>query len=366
MKRKPVVLILTSTDERGGAAGNLAAAIRADGIHNVVVLDERKYGAAPFLPGKKGREISFLLEKRRLDAALAAAGLRGKRKGRARGRNRRIANAVKRYAPEYVLTVTPYAQAAFSEAKRKRGFEAKSVHCVISFVLPSVNVAAYAADVYLVENAEMKEALAAKGIPSGHIAVTGLPFDADEVTPIEREAGKQELGLPRTPTVFVNAEGRDAEEILGLVVDQGDIVNVACFADDVSLLGALRKRADEAETRSNVVIVTRKDMFDDYLKMSDIVVTRYEPSVIYRCFKAGKPVIAFGGGGAAERDLAYLDSRKLVMRARSDIDVVALIYKFMQTDTASEYVENGLGRTRMFSIGNTAGFLETRMGGDNG
>lgn len=62
MKRKPVVLILTSTDERGGAAGNLAAAIRADGIHNVVVLDERKYGAAPFLPGKKGREISFLLE----------------------------------------------------------------------------------------------------------------------------------------------------------------------------------------------------------------------------------------------------------------------------------------------------------------
>ena len=240
------------------------------------------------------------------------------------------------------------------------------MHCGISVVLPSVNVAAYAADVYLVENAEMKEALAAKGIPSGHIAVTGLPFDADEVTPIEREAGKQELGLPRTPTVFVNAEGRDAEEILGLVVDQGDIVNVACFADDVSLLGALRKRADEAETRSNVVIVTRKDMFDDYLKMSDIVVTRYEPSVIYRCFKAGKPVIAFGGGGAAERDLAYLDAHKLVMRARSDIDVVALIYKFMQTDTASEYVENGLGRTRMFSLGNTAGFLETRMGGDNG
>lgn len=129
----------------------------------------------------------------------------------------------------------------------------------------------------------------------------GASFDAPRVTPAETEDGKQELGLPRTPTVFVNAGGKDAVEILGLLADQGDIINIACYAEDVKLLAALRTRADRAETRSNVVLITRKDMFREYLLMSDIVITRFEPSVVYTCFKAGKPVIAFGKGAEEEK-----------------------------------------------------------------
>lgn len=359
MQRKPVVLILTSSDERGGAAENYAAAIRADGAYNVVTLDEKKYGAKPIVKTRTAEKLAFLREKRWL-LVLPAGG------GRARklyGRNRRIVNAVKRYAPEYVLTVTPYAQAAFAEAKRKGGITVPSVHSVASFVLPQTASAALSADIYLVENGDIRDALAEKGVPPKNVAVTGLPFDAPFVTPLEREEGKQELGLPRTPTVFVNADGRDAAEILGLLVDQGDIINIVCYADDVRLLGALRRKADGAETRSNVVLITRRDMFEDYLKMSDIVVTRYEPSVIYKCFRTGHPVIAFGGGGEAERNLEYLERGGLVMRARADIDIVALIYKFMQTDTASEFTENGKRRTEMFSLANTAGYLEAHFGG---
>lgn len=359
MQRKPVVLILTSSDERGGAAENYAAAIRADGRFNTVVLGEDKYGAKDIF-GKHSK-AAFRADKRRLltcGAASAGRLLRaGTRRGRLHGRNRRVANAVKRYAPEYVLTVTPYAQAAFTEAKRRAGFDVPSVHAVTSFVLPGTDYPAYAADVYLVENADVKEELVSRGIPSRHVAVTGLPFDAPRVTPAETEDGKQELGLPRTPTVFVNAGGRDAVEILGLLADQGDIINIACYAEDVKLLAALRTRADRAETRSNVVLITRKDMFREYLLMSDIVITRFEPSVVYTCFKAGKPVVAFGKNAEEEKNVAYLAERKLVMPARSDIDVVALIYKFMQTDTASEYVENGVERTEMFSLENTANYL---------
>lgn len=364
MQRKPVVLILTSSDECGNAAENLAGAVRACGGYNAVVLDEKRYGAKSFR-GRLGR-LAFDTDRRRLLSPGAAAAGRLPVRGRARklfGRNKRVANAVKRYAPEYVLTVTPYAQAAFSEAKRKAGFTVPSVHSVDAFVLPQAELPVYAADIYLVENNEVKDALVARGVPTRHVVVTGLPYDAPYVTPIETEEGKQELGLPRTPTVFVNADGRDAVEILGLMVDQGDILNVACYAEDVGLLAALRSKADGAETRSNVVLVTRKDMFEEYLLMSDIVITRYDPSVIYRCFKAGKPVIAFGGGGEAEKNLDYLSERRLVMRARNDIDVVALIYKFMQTDTASEYIANGRARTEMFSLANTANYLAAHTGG---
>ena len=365
MQRKPVVLILTSSDERGGAAENLAAAIRADGEFNTVVLDESEYGRRPLFG--RTAAVAFGADKRRLLASGAASAGRllkkGGRQGKLYGRNRRVANALKRYAPEYVLTVTPYAQAAFVEAKRRSGADVRSVHSVQAFVLPEEEHPAYAADMYLVENADIKEALVSRGIPSKHVVVTGLPFDAPEVTPIEMEEGKQELGLPRTPTVFVNADGRDAVEIMGLLADQGDIINIVCYAEDVKLLAALRAKADNAETRSNIVLLTRRDMFDEYLLMSDIVVTRYEPVIIYKCFKAGKPVIAFAKTAAATRNLDYLAERKLIMKASSDIDVVALIYKFMQTDTASEYVKKGRERTAMFSTANTANYLAAHLGG---
>ena len=64
-------------------------------------------------------------------------------------------------------------------------------------------------------------------------------------------------------------------------------------------------------------------------------------------------------------NLEYLAERRLIMRAASDIDVVALIYKFMQTDVSSEYVENGLARAEMFSSSNTANYLAAYAGGKN-
>lgn len=368
MQRKPVVLILTSSREYGNAAENVAAVIRALGTHNAVVLGEDKYGVGVSL-GKAG---AFLSER---DEHGLPVGERVSSKGSVRGRgfrrgplaarrNTRIANAVKRYAPDLVLTLTPYAQAAFSEAKRRKNFSVPGVHVVTSFVLPNANFTADAADAYIVENADVKAALVKRGIPPRSVMIMGLPYDSRRITPIEMEDGKQELGLPRTPTVFVNADGKkDAVELLGLLVDQGNIINVACCAADIKRLAALRAKADGAETRSNVAIVTRRELFDEYMLMSDIVVTRYDPSLIYKCFKAGKPVVAYGKTSEERKNLEYLAERKLIMLAHSDIDVVALIYKLMQTDTAAEFVANGLERTEMSTLENTVGYLTSFVGG---
>lgn len=353
MQRKPVVLILTSSHEPGSAA--LAEAVRALGTHRAVVLDEEKYGVRGCF-GKLGALVSARDERR-----LPSGG--GRHGAAARRRNARVASAVRRYAPEVVVTMTPYAQSAFAEAKRKKGFSVPSVHIVSSFVLPEGNFTSDAADAYIVENADVKAALAKRGIPSRRVMIMGLPYDEERLTPIEAEDGKQELGLPRTPTVFLNEDAkREIVELLGLLVDQGSIINVVCCAADVRRLGALRTKADGAEARSNVVIVTRKELFYDYMRVSDIVVTRYDPVVIYKCFKAGKPVIAFGRSAEEMRNLEYLAANGLIMLARSDIDVVALIYKLMQTDTASEFVEKGTERTEMYSLENTVGYLTSFTG----
>ena len=43
MERRPVILIMTSTGEYGNVSRVVAEAVRKEGSHNVVVLDESKY-----------------------------------------------------------------------------------------------------------------------------------------------------------------------------------------------------------------------------------------------------------------------------------------------------------------------------------
>ena len=205
----------------------------------------------------------------------------------------------------------------------------------------------------------MKAALVERGVPSRKVMVMGLPFDAVRLTPIEREARKQELGLPKTPTVFLNArKSADSEELLGLLTDQGNILNTVCYTRDIKEVAALRAVADADGGGGGVIVLTKEDLFDEYLSVSDIVVTSYDPSVLYKCFKTGKSVIvAEREGSKHDKDLEYLAAQGLILRAAHNIDTVALIYKLMQTDTAAQFAEKGEERTEMFSLDNLAGYL---------
>lgn len=365
MERRPVILILTSSGEYGNVSSVVAEAVRGEGSHNVVVLDESKYDSRTGISAldrlmQVNDEYKLVADKRmtageafRYDRASSGGG--HKKLSR---RNRRIANAVKRYRPEFILALTPYACAAAAEARRKTGFFTDIVYVMNGFVVHGEG-AVHDADCYIVENSEMKETLTQRGVPSRKVMVMGLPFDAVELTPIEREARKQELGLPKTPTVFLNARKKeDSEELLGLLTDQGSILNTVCYTRDVRDVASLRAVADADGGCGGVIVLTKEDLFEEYLSVSDIVVTSYDPSVLYKCFKTGKSVIvAERTGSKHDADLDYLTAQGLILRASHNIDTVALIYKLMQTDTAAQFAEKGEQRTEMFSLSNLAGYL---------
>lgn len=367
MERKPVLLILTSTDEYGGASAVLSSAVSAAGTHNVVVLDERKYDGR--IKGGLLDRLMFWNDEYKLFAAkktTAKQVIESRRAerggGKLSGRNRRIANAVKRYRPECVVTLTPYAQAAAADAKRKSGFAAPLIYFMSGFTAKESD-ASDGADVYVVENGDMKTALTRAGVPSSRIMTMGLPYDAAGLTPLEIESAKQELGLPKTPTVFVNARGRKtAVELAKLLTDQGGIINSVFYTEEAKTASALRAESDAAAGESNLVVLTKPELFDEYMGVSDIVVTRYDPSVVYRAFKTGKPVIVLPERKSAAADIAYLTAENLIIRTADNIDVVASVYKLMQTDTAAELTENGIRRTEMYSLDNAVGYLTGFMG----
>lgn len=364
MERKPVIVIMTSRGEFGGASEALAQAVRREGTHNVVILDESKYDSrARFSRLDKLMQISdeyrMVADKRMTAKEAFRYDREGERSGGRMGRrSRRIANAVKRYRPEFLLAVTPYACAVAAEAKRKAGFGTSVIYMMNGFVVHGEG-AVHDADCYIVENGDMKAELVQRGVPSRKVMVLGLPFDAPDLTPIEKEAKKQELGLPRTPTVFLNERGkRERAELLRLLTDQGNILNTVCYTGDPASVASLRTISDEEGGVGGTVILTKEELFDEYLSVSDIAVTSYDPSVIYKCMKSGKAVIVCEPeGGRHSADAEYLEGEGLVLLARRPIDTVALIYKLMQTATAARFAEAGEKRTEMFSAANTASYL---------
>ncbi len=357
MQRKPIILIMTSRDEFDNVSQKLAAAVRAIGTHNVVVMSDDKYGAVAKRSTLERlmdsrNEYQYLLEKK--DRGVLRDKLRLKKFSK---RVRRIGNMLKRFHPEYILCMTPYAHHCASEAKRKLKFTTKIIYLMQSFTLPKRGVGEDT-DVFIVENQDVKSEMVRLGIRPKNIMTMGLPFDAVPKTEEEIATAKQELGLPRSKTIFVNMRSKkDLMSVMSLLLDQGHIATIAVNCDNQKLKQEIGNMALTASVP--IIFVPAKEKAEDFLAVCDIAVTDFDPSVIYKSFKLGIPVILFTRDEHAQQDIQYLVTRGLALRAREDMDIVGLVYKLLQTELASDLAANGKKWVEFSSLENIANFLAT-------
>lgn len=356
MERKPIILILTSKDELGGVSGRLADAIQRTGTHNAVVIGDDKYGSAKKLSAldrlmDKGQEYQYLLENK--DRSV----LRDKFKMHSLSKRvNRINNLLKRFHPEFILCVTPYAHHCAVEAKRKARFSAKIIYIVQSFTA-SKRGFDDATSVFIVENPDIKLELVRNGVRSKDIMTMGFPFDIEPKSQEELSDIRESIGLPRGKTVFLYVTDKSKlQSVFSLLLDQGGIVNLAVFCTDKKLMQSLSASSVRVPNMS-VVFVSAQDKIDEYLSVCDIAITQYDPSLIYKCFRLGVPSIVFDSGEHTEKDIDYLVGHGLCLRAKEDIEVVGLLYRLLQTEVAEELIQNGKKRVEYSSIDNIANFL---------
>lgn len=356
MQRKPIILILTSRDEKANISQQLAQSIRKVGTHNVVIIGDDKYGSA-----QKITKLDRLLNlKEEYQQVLAEKAKKKKVGGKRRGRDTRIANAIKRYRPELVLAVTPYAYYVLTEAKKKTGFESSIFYIMPYFVLDKQTYDEVDTT-FIVENQDVKSALVGQGVPSKRVLTMGLPYEIDKKTPIEISAMKQELGLPKTLSIFLNAGKKNGvNELFRLLLDQGNVINTVVYAGDNKLSAELRVLADSYKA-NNVVISQKAEQFDEYLTACDVVVTKHDIATIYKAFKLGKPVIVLSTGEHSNREIEYLVHHGLVMHARENIEIVGLMYRLIETGVAATYVRAGEKWVESADIENITNYLVSYM-----
>lgn len=146
-------------------------------------MSDDKYGSATKLSAldklmDSGSEYQYLLEKKDKGVLRDIFKLKSFSK-----RVNRINNMIKRFHPEYILCVTPYAHHCAVEAKRRARFHTQIIYMLQTFTLPK-RVHDDATNVFIVENADVKADLVRQGIKSKDVLVMGFPF---EITPKTRE-----------------------------------------------------------------------------------------------------------------------------------------------------------------------------------
>ncbi|MBR4800363.1 MAG: hypothetical protein IK048_01625 [Clostridia bacterium] len=369
MNRKPIILILTSGDEIGGASKTVADGIRKIGSHNAVIVSDDKYGSVKRASTldrilDSGAEYQYLREKK--DKGV----LRDKFKFKTLSKRvNRINNLVKRYRPEYILCMTPYAHHSAIEAKRRARFSTQILYMLTSFTLGK-RVPDDETSVVLVENADVKADLVREGVRSKDVMTMGLPYDVEKKSKEDILALKQELGFFKAKTVLLNIDSglkrekqnkNRLQELFELMLDQGNIINLVVVCADQRFRQTLNAMAVRVQNMK-VVFVQSEDKIDEYISVCDIAVTRYDPSVIYKCFKLGIPSIVLGNDEREKGDVDYLVSRELCLPAKENIEVVGQMYKLLQTDAADVIAENGAKWVEFNSVDNICNFLVSYIG----
>lgn len=356
MERKPVIVIMTSKDESDGISKKLAEAIERVGTHNVAIVSDDKYGVVAKRSAldrlmDNGSEYQYLLERK--DRGVIMDRLRVRKYSK---RVNRIKNMLKRFKPQYILCLTPYAHHCAVEAKRKLKFDTQIIYMLQTFTMPKRGLDDIT-NVYIVENADVKAELVRAGIRSKDVMTMGLPYEVQGREDGDIAEAKQELGLPRSKTVFVNIrDGNELAKAFDLLLDQGDIASLVVFCDNAKLRQSLSSAAVQVPDVT-VIFVQTADKIDEYLSVCDLTITSYDVAIIYKCFRLGIPSIVFSKDEHAANDINYLVSHDLCLRAKEDIEIIALEYKLLQTELAESIGRNGQKWVELNTLDNIANFL---------
>lgn len=366
MKIKNNVLIITSLSVDGDGINAIRKQFaKYHQNYNVVVIDEKQYGAARAAK-RRGKNREKLMQSiptlyRRIRTAKMMFSVKSasfdKRRAMAkklRGDSRKIYHAILRYSPDVILVTTPKLMQEVIMAKRRTHLKYPVVGLCERFTFDKTfyNVSA---DGYIVENADMRNQLTSMGYSSNRVHVLGFPIE-EPVPDVDFLIKKKEhLGLNLNPTVYLSGASYGSKELMPvfeLLLDQGTMINIIVNCGRNDNLYDIMLREVEKRGAENVRVYLESDEeIEDTLAAADCLVTIYDSSLIYRAFLLGIPVIAYAPDNSGERaDLAYLKDKGLIYFAEDYNDVIIGMCDIIQDNLGKKLSEAASVRTRPNSL----------------
>lgn len=255
------------------------------------------------------------------------------KEGKTLGNMRMVRNAILRFEPESILCASSSDLNLVLRTRKFCAFDANII-AISPFFTLDYSFFDMSVDAFVVENAECKSAMSKLGFPADKIHVCGFPVGVTIPAPEEVALLRTSLGLPMSPSVYLGVGDhftRDFFDVFNMLLDQGEVINLAVPPlADANSTKLLRKSMD-VKKATGCKLLTAGENAMNYLFASDIVVTAYDPVLIYEALLLQKPVIAFAPANETEKqDLNYLAKKGVVCYAEENPDVVLGIYKCLE------------------------------------
>lgn len=323
MKNRPIILVLTSNDVEIEIAQSLKKNIETLGNHYVVVLDEKKY---------RTKSFSRILEKFEFLGNLSKKSSKKAHDKRFYGEIKKVNNAVKRFNPDLIVCLSKFTNKIAVATKAKAGFK-NPISVMIPYFTADKKYLDFSTDTFFVENENAKDMLVASGFNDKKIVVCGLPIGTAEFEQNFASEFKEELELQGSATVLFNCKDvKMAKIIFDLLTDQGAFLNIIVFENDLSKFQKFRQIV-EHKGNTNVHFTDKIEDLDKFIEISNIVITDANVNLMYKAFLNKKPVICCPvKSEQAKNDVAYLQSKGVVVQATDTYSVVDSVYNVLQSD----------------------------------
>ena len=322
--KKKMILILTSEDQSLEVALNLKTLLQT-AENRVIIISDKQYRSKfeyCYIGNKIHRgkyyskEISFIEKKKLLKFFMHRT-------------IKRIANAIYRYEPDLIITLTPFAHYIAIRAKQDFKNEVTIVDYIFRFILEDRIYNDFVTDKFVVENSSMREQLIKMGVKNKNIANLGFPFKLNKLSNEEIEDIKKK--------------------------DQGKKFNIVINTHNNKFLDSLYRKV--AGMNLNVIFTADRSEFDTYLSFANFLVTDFNVVNIYKAFSVDVPIIAVGHENDDINNLKQLEESGLVLLATENTKVISYLYDMFQTDIKEKLIKNVTEKMQYISEENIRSYL---------
>lgn len=254
----------------------------------------------------------------------------------------RMINVFKRFRPAVIVATNRYSLKLTLLARKITGMDVKVVAVISDFAL-SGGFVRPGVDLFLVENASLKDGLMRCGVDRDKILISGMPFVDKQSTAHSREEARKLLGIGgELPLVVVN--GGDyctatiKEHVDRLLKERGKYCMLVLTYGNSMIRRHYKKIAEE----SGIEVVFKQE--SDYsliFAAADIVVTLPETQFVYSAFASSIPIVLLDGITVLEHDVyRYLIGNALVTPSVNAEETYAAVEELlMDQDRCKEMIE---------------------------
>ncbi|PIR43051.1 hypothetical protein COV24_04710 [candidate division WWE3 bacterium CG10_big_fil_rev_8_21_14_0_10_32_10] len=237
---------------------------------------------------------------------------------------------IKNYKPDYIIVTHFLPIYAISQMKKKYGITVPISIVITDYHNHDLQIAPNISR-YFVASKKMLQKLNLQGVPKKNIIVSGIPIDPVFYKPKSISRLKKIYNAPKNITnILVLSGGQgfaDTNKIITTLFKSKNKLNIIAIAgNNIKLQQQLQRL--KPPKKIDLKVIGWTDKIDDYMRISDIVITKPGGLTTTECIILKKPIIAISPiPGQEEYNAEYILENRLGVIARTPEDLLYYLYK---------------------------------------